>query len=97
MPPCIVDSSTADGKKAANALQLNNLKKAIPEKAFQKSIFKAFFYMFLDYSIWGGSVYLIHTLRNSSIWETMPFWQQAIASLIFWNVAGFFMWSIFII
>ena len=97
MPPCIVDSSTTEGKKAANALQLNNLKKAIPEDAFQKSILKAFFYMFLDYSIWGASVYLIYTLRNSSIWESMPFWQQSIATLVYWNIAGFFMWTIFII
>ena len=26
----------------------------------------------------------------------MPFWQQTIASLVFWNIAGFFMWCIFI-
>mmetsp|Transcript_7379 Transcript_7379/g.10458 ORF Transcript_7379/g.10458 Transcript_7379/m.10458 type:complete len:384 (+) Transcript_7379:150-1301(+) len=97
MPPCIVDISTADGKRAANALQLNNLKKAIPETAFQKSFLKATFYMLFDYTMWFGSVYLAHTFCNSDTWATLPFWQQAVFSLLFWNFAGFFMWAIFII
>jgi omega-3 fatty acid desaturase (delta-15 desaturase) len=97
MPPCIIDSSTAEGKKAANALQLPKLKSAIPDAAFKKSLVKAFFYMFFDYAMWFGSVYGAWVLCNSPLWEAMPFWQKALASLVFWNVAGFFMWSIFII
>lgn len=97
MPPCVIDASTAEGKKAVSVLQLNNLKKAIPEDAFQKSLPKALFYMVFDYSMWLGSVYIAYNFTNSSTWSTLPFWQQAAFTLLFWNFAGFFMWTIFVI
>lgn len=97
MPPCVIDNSTTSGKKAATILQLNNLKKAIPDNAFQKSIVKAFSYMLFDYFMWFGSVYVAHTICNSPIWATLSFWQQALFTVVFWNIAGFFMWGIFVI
>ena len=92
--PEVVDvGGGVDGvKKMPNALQLNLLKKAIPEEAFVKSALKSSFYMFFDYTWWSLSLVAIYTLRTSSHWTTMPSWQQWAATLVFWNVAGFFMW-----
>lgn len=97
MPPCIIDPNTAEGKKALSALQLNNLRKAIPETAFKKSLLMSTLYMIMDYAIWGGIVYAMWTFCHSSMWDQLPFWQQAVASVIFWNLAGFYMWVMFII
>lgn len=76
---------------------LADIRKAIPEKAFEKNVWKSLFYMLFDYSMWGGSFVAIHALVNSSLWSTLPFWAQAAASLLYWNVAGFFMWCIFVV
>lgn len=97
MAPCIVDAHGAEGRKGVAALQLNNLKKAIPEAAFEKSILKSTLYMIFDFLMWGGALGLMWTLCHSSIWQTFSFWQQAAATLIYWNVTGFFMWCIFVI
>jgi omega-3 fatty acid desaturase (delta-15 desaturase) len=97
MPPCVVDAGNVEGKKAVSALQLNNLRKAIPEEAFKKSIPKSTWYMTFDFAMWAGAAYSMHLLCNSAMWATMPFWQQAIATLIYWNFAGIFMWTIFLI
>ena len=78
------------------ALQLNTLKKEIPEEAFQKSVWKGIYYMLVDYAMWAGSIFAIYTFTKSDMWATLPYWQQTLASVIFWNVAGFLMWCIFI-
>lgn len=97
MAPCVVDMNTKVGKEAANALNLASIRKAIPEEAFQKSAFISSQYMIRDYACWGASVYAMYSLANSSLWNTMPLWQKAAATLLFWNVAGFFMWCMFMI
>lgn len=97
MPPCVVDTNTVEGKRAANALQLNSLRNAIPEEAFKKSAVISSMYMFFDYAMWFGAVYAIYSVKNSEIWHGMPFWQQALASVLFWNISGFFMWCIFVV
>lgn len=97
MPPCIVDAKTVEGKKANNALQLNNLKKAIPEEAFAKSLPKSLGYMIFDYVMIAASFYGFYTLNNSAVWQTMPLWQQAIANVVYWNITGFFMWCTFMV
>eukprot|EP00599_Poterioochromonas_sp_BG-1_P009166 CAMPEP_0173142474 /NCGR_PEP_ID=MMETSP1105-20130129/6105_1 /TAXON_ID=2985 /ORGANISM="Ochromonas sp., Strain BG-1" /LENGTH=388 /DNA_ID=CAMNT_0014055863 /DNA_START=50 /DNA_END=1216 /DNA_ORIENTATION=+ len=76
---------------------LNELRKAIPEEAFQKSLPKSLFYMAFDYSMWGLAFAAIRALKESEIWTTLPFAAQAGASLLYWNVAGFFMWCIFVV
>jgi omega-3 fatty acid desaturase (delta-15 desaturase) len=99
MAPQIMADSTTVGKnemKSVKALQLNSLRKAIPEAAFKKSVGKAFYYMLVDYAMWAGSVFAIYTLTTSELWTTLPAWQQNLANIIFWNVAGFLMWCIFI-
>eukprot|EP01038_Epipyxis_sp_PR26KG_P015855 gene15855-21484_t len=94
-PQPFEDSSTASS--AADALQLNNIIKALPEKVFQKSLLKSVFYMIFDYAMWGGSFLAIFSLVNSPFWGQMAFWQQALASLTYWNISGFFMWCIFVV
>jgi acyl-lipid omega-3 desaturase len=99
MPPQVVDNGNmenVDRKIAMKALQLNNLRKEIPEEAFKKSVWKGIYYMLVDYAMWAASVYAIYSLTHSDTWATMPYWQQATASVIFWNVSGFLMWCIFI-
>lgn len=108
MPPCntnVVQRSTLEDKsaeqpilsKSKNPIALNDLRKAIPEKAFEKSLVKSVYYMVFDYVMWFGSVILMRQFCQGSLWNTLPFWQQSIATLIFWNVTGFFMWCIFMI
>ena len=87
----------ADKKKVADVLNLNNLRKKIPEEAFEKSVSKAFGYMFFDYLMWFGSVAAIHYLHTSGIYSTLPQWQQYLATFMFWQISGFFMWGIFVV
>ena len=97
MAPCVVDVNTKAGKEAMKALNLASIRKAIPEEAFKKSAFISSLYMFRDYACWGGSVYGMYKLTSSALWEQMPFWQQAVATVVFWNIAGLFMWCMFMI
>eukprot|EP00640_Fibrocapsa_japonica_P000112 CAMPEP_0113934398 /NCGR_PEP_ID=MMETSP1339-20121228/1733_1 /TAXON_ID=94617 /ORGANISM="Fibrocapsa japonica" /LENGTH=377 /DNA_ID=CAMNT_0000936189 /DNA_START=264 /DNA_END=1397 /DNA_ORIENTATION=+ /assembly_acc=CAM_ASM_000762 len=100
MPPCEPQIDQAIAKndtEVKSTLQLHNLKKAIPREAFEKSLIRSLFYLFFDYGMWLGSTAVIHALNNSPVWEQMAFWQQAIATLVFWNIAGFFMWGIFVV
>jgi omega-3 fatty acid desaturase (delta-15 desaturase) len=100
MPPCIAidkDSVPSAASETKNALQLAELRKAIPAEAFQKSFLWSTFYMFFDYSVWLGSLFCIYSLNNSQYWTVMPFWQRALVSVIYWLVCGFFMWCIFIV
>lgn len=84
-------------KTTRNNLQLNDLKKSIPEAAFKKSFVKAVGAMILDYSLWFGTVALMKLLCESSIWTTLPVWQKVVASIVFWNLSGFFMWCLFMV
>ena len=86
-----------DVSKQAKALQLNSIMKAIPPAAFEKNLFKSLAYMLFDYAMWGGSFFAMLKLVKSALWTKMAFWQKAAASLVYWNVAGFFMWCIFVV
>ena len=97
MAPCVIDQNTKVGKDAIKALNLASIRKSIPEEAFKKSAFISAQYMIRDYICWIGSGSVIYYLCQTGIWETMPFWQQALATLVFWNVAGFFMWCVFMV
>lgn len=103
MPPCStqVDSKIKDiipaAKKAPISLQLNDLRGCIPAEAFEKSLLRSVWFMLFDYSMWFGAVYGMVHFTASSMWTTLPLWQKAIATLVFWNIAGFFMWGIFVV
>jgi omega-3 fatty acid desaturase (delta-15 desaturase) len=96
---CLGDSkqSIISSEKAAQLLNLDKLRKAIPPEAFEKNVFKSLAYMFFDYFMWGASLYAILKCTEPGIWDSMPFWQQALASLAYWNISGFFMWCIFVV
>lgn len=81
----------------AKVLNLGTIRKAIPEAAFRKSLVKSAFYFVADVSLWLASVVAMYAFVNSSIWAVLPFWQQSIVALTYWNVAGFFMWCLFVV
>ena len=101
MAPCASDSVVKvhdpNDPHLMSVLNLNSLKKSIPNEAFEKSLPRSLFYLFFDYGMWLGAVYAINTLCNSAVWGQMDTWQQYAATLAFWNVSGFFMWGIFVV
>lgn len=60
-------------------------------------ILKSMFYFFFDYAIIFGSMYCMNSFIASGQYSALPFYQQAILSLVYWNVLGFFMWCIFVV
>jgi acyl-lipid omega-3 desaturase len=101
MPPCNFainqEKNDVTSDTHATKLQLADIRRAIPDAAFKKSMWKAYGYMVFDYSTWFGTVFLMHTFCSSEAWSSMPYWQQVIASIVYFNVAGFFMWCLFMI
>lgn len=97
MAPCIFDINTKPGKDAKKALNLASIRKAIPEQAFKKSTALSFMYMGIDIFCWFSSVYGMHYFSSTELWGTLPVWQRALASFVFWNIAGFYMWTMFVI
>jgi acyl-lipid omega-3 desaturase len=97
---CISDyqrSILADNKKVSQVLNISNLKDQMPPAVFEKSLLKAFFYMFFDFGMVFASVAAIVYLHSSGIYATLPQWQQYAATFVYWNVAGFFMWGLFVV
>jgi len=89
----------ADGikEKSGAALDLMAIKRAIPDECFVKSPLKATVYMLFDYGMIAASFYSMWTLSHSQQWAAMPAWQQWAATGVYWNIAGFFMWCIFVV
>ena len=83
--------------KVISPLDLNNIRKAIPQECFVKSPLKATLYALFDYGMVAGSFYSMYTLVHSSVWSTLSWWQQLAATLVYWGVTGFFMWCIFVV
>lgn len=75
-------------------LSLDSLRKAIPAAAFEKNLLKSLSYMVFDYAMLGGAFFTMYTLRNSSVWSHIPWLLQWAISIVYWNVAGFFMWYV---
>jgi omega-3 fatty acid desaturase (delta-15 desaturase) len=88
-----------DNKTAQNAasLQLNSIRKSLPDHVFEKSLLKSVGHLIFDAFMWLGSLSVLYALINSNLWAQMPFWLQAVASLVYWNIAGFFMWCLFVV
>lgn len=97
MGPCIVENSTVDGERARKALQLTAIKKSIPEAAFVKSPLRATAHMLFDYAVWFGATYAIYYTSQNGTFQALPQYQQYLATFAFWNIAGFFMWCIFVV
>lgn len=84
-------------KSRKTVLDIGNIKKALPSKVFVKSLFTSVSYMARDYAIWFGLVALMKVARSTDTWSVLPYWQQTLASCVFWLVTGFFMWTVFMI
>ncbi|TFJ86925.1 hypothetical protein NSK_002013 [Nannochloropsis salina CCMP1776] len=67
---------------------LSQLKKAIPEKCFQKSLLRSVYYMLRDFAAL-AALYIIYPSVQANF---------GLAGLfVWWNLAGFFMWCLFVI
>ena len=82
---------------SSSPLLLNNLKKAIPQEAFEKSIPKSIYYMACDYTMWFGLVAIMKGVKGTLLWDGLALWQQIAVSICFWAATGTFMWAIFMI
>lgn len=65
---------------------LDQIKKQIPARCFEKSLWRSLYYMFRDFAILAGlySVYDIVAARGHA------------ALFVWWNLTGFFMWALFV-
>lgn len=86
-----------ENQKEEDPLQLQKIFKALPAEVLEKNLFKSVAHMLFDFSVWGGSILAIKALVSSSAWVGLPLLAKAAASLAYWNVAGFFMWCIFVV
>ena len=86
--------SALSEEKSDDPLALNKILKAMPAEVFEKSLPKSLAYMAFDFSMWGSSLLLMKALVQSSLWVTLPLIAKIGASLLYWNVAGFFMWLV---
>eukprot|EP00035_Acanthoeca_spectabilis_P001001 m.76873 g.76873 ORF g.76873 m.76873 type:complete len:410 (+) comp10559_c1_seq2:164-1393(+) len=93
----VADETSEKALRAKKLLDINRIKKAIPDEAFEKSLMRSLWYMFFDYACIGASMYALHALKNSGIYDELPFVGQCAATLAHWTVAGFFMWCIFVV
>ena len=91
------DQSISQAKQKANLMNLANIRKSIPEAAFKKSLTKSMYYLLKDAGLWLSTVLLMYTLVNSSLWSSLSYWQQSLVAIVYWNIAGFFMWCLFVV
>lgn len=91
------DAVLAERAKVDELITLDALRDCIPKEVFKKDLAKSLYYMAFDYAVWIGTFYAMHTFTHSLYWETLPFWAKAVASLIYWNIAGFYMWCLFVV
>lgn len=78
-------------------MQLAEIRASIPSEAFERSLPKSLFYMFFDYAMWGSAFLAFFALTKSALWGTLPLALKAAATFLYSNVAGFFMWCIFVV
>lgn len=90
-------SKSAPVAKHGKSLELSKLRDIIPSKAFEKSLTKAFFYMFLDMSVWLALTFAMSKFCETEMWSKIGFMGQACASLIYWNLTGFSLWCMFVV
>jgi omega-3 fatty acid desaturase (delta-15 desaturase) len=91
------DQECVEPARISSHLLLNNLRKAIPSEAFEKSILKSLYYMFYDYAMWFGLVAIMKGVKGTLIWDSFALWQQIVLCIFFWIATGTFMWAIFMI
>jgi acyl-lipid omega-3 desaturase len=83
--------------ETTKTLKLNDLRKALPSELFVKSLPTSVFYLVFDVTVCLATLYVMHTLVNSSQWEDLGGVLKGAAWLVYWNVMGFFMWCLFVV
>lgn len=78
-------------------LDLSSLRSALPKNVFEKSIIRSMSYLFFDAFMIVGSTMVMYAFSNCAIWSSMSLVTRALISVAFWNFAGFFMWSLFVV
>jgi len=79
------------------ALQIMNIRNSLPKEVFVKDLSKSMYYMIFDYAMWFGSVAWMYSLVHSEQWAGLPEYAKIAAYVAFVNVAGFFMWCLFVV
>lgn len=76
---------------------MNKIFNAIPKEAFEKSLIKSIAYMLFDYTMWGSLVFGMSKLIETSFWAKLPLLLKVFSGASYSIVAGFFMWTIFVV
>lgn len=53
--------------------------------------------MAFDYTLWAICVFSFYSLVNSTYWQTLPLYAKILFSVLYYNVAGFAMWGLFVV
>lgn len=93
----VADTTSEKAKKAKDALKIDKLKACIPAKAFEKNLLTSLWYMGFDYAMIGISMGGLYALKSTGTYDAMPVWAQFLVGFLHWQIAGFFMWCIFVV
>ena len=76
---------------------LTDIKNALPEEVFQKSLGWSLYYTLRDYVMLACGFIIFYALVTSSTWQSWNIWQKALAHIVYCNYTGFYMWTTFMI
>lgn len=79
------------------ALSLSKIRKAVPPKAFEKSLGWSLFYLAFDYAVWIGASYAMYQFVTSPEYDSYSPLVRHGVTAVYWNVCGFMMWCLFVV
>lgn len=100
MAPRVKESNSSKSAPVAargSGLELAKLREVIPAKAFEKSLTKAFYYMFFDMTMWLALTFAMSEFCDTEMWTKIGLVGQLAVSLVYWNLTGFFLWCMFVV
>ena len=91
-------STTTTKQKLPDVYNLQKIRASLPKQVFEKSFFLSTAYLFKDLLLWGLTIYLYQQLQQTSWYVNSATTLMKIAfCLVYWNVAGFWMWCLFVV